>query len=45
LIDEIDAGALEIGVRAVPLAEVESAWTDPEVSGVRTVLVPSSVGA
>jgi NADPH:quinone reductase-like Zn-dependent oxidoreductase len=44
LIDEIDAGALKIGVRAVPLAEVESAWTDPEVSGVRTVLVPSPVG-
>ena len=44
LIDEIDAGALEIRVRAVPLAEVESAWTDPEVAGVRTVLVPSPVG-
>jgi NADPH:quinone reductase-like Zn-dependent oxidoreductase len=42
LIGEIDAGALKIGVRAVPLAEVESAWTDPDVSGVRTVLVPSS---
>jgi NADPH:quinone reductase-like Zn-dependent oxidoreductase len=41
LIDEIDAGALEIGVRAVPLAEVESAWTDPQVARVRTVLVPS----
>jgi NADPH:quinone reductase-like Zn-dependent oxidoreductase len=44
LIDEIDAGALEIGVRAVPLAEVESAWTDPQVAGVRTVLVPSAGG-
>jgi NADPH:quinone reductase-like Zn-dependent oxidoreductase len=42
LIGEIDAGALKIGVRAVPLTEVESAWTDPDVSGVRTVLVPSS---
>jgi NADPH:quinone reductase-like Zn-dependent oxidoreductase len=41
LIDEIDAGALEIRVRAVPLAEVESAWSDPQAAGVRTVLVPS----
>jgi NADPH:quinone reductase-like Zn-dependent oxidoreductase len=45
LIDEIDAGALKMGVRAVPLAEVESAWTGPDESGVRTVLVPSVVGA
>ena len=44
LIDEIDAGALEIGVRSVPLAEVESAWTDPQVAGVRTVLVLSPGG-
>ena len=44
LIDEIDAGALRIGVRAVPLAEVECAWTDPQVAGVRTVLVPSVAG-
>jgi hypothetical protein len=28
----------------VPLAEVESAWTDPQVAGVRTVLVPSAGG-
>jgi NADPH:quinone reductase-like Zn-dependent oxidoreductase len=40
LIDEIDAGALRLGVRAVRLAEVESAWSEPDVPGVRTVLVP-----
>jgi NADPH:quinone reductase-like Zn-dependent oxidoreductase len=45
LIDEIDAGALEIGVRAVPLAEVEAAWTDPDGSGVRTVVVPFPGGS
>jgi NADPH:quinone reductase-like Zn-dependent oxidoreductase len=40
LIDEITAGGLGVATRAVPLAEVESAWTAPESPGVRTVLVP-----
>ena len=40
LIDEITAGALHLPVRAVPLTDVERAWTEPEEPGVRTVLVP-----
>ncbi len=40
LIDEIDSGTLEIAARPVPLRDVESAWTGPEVRGRRTVIVP-----
>ena len=40
LIDEIDNGGLVVKAQAVPLDEVETAWTAPEVPGVRTVLVP-----
>jgi NADPH:quinone reductase-like Zn-dependent oxidoreductase len=40
LIDEIDSGGLVVNARAVPLADVETAWTAPEIPGVRTVLVP-----
>ena len=40
LIDEIDNGGLVVKAQAVPLAEVETAWTAPEVPGMRTVLVP-----
>ncbi len=40
LIDEIDAGHLEVNVRQVPLADVEAAWTCPELGGPRTVLIP-----
>ncbi|MEU9465871.1 zinc-binding alcohol dehydrogenase family protein [Streptomyces avermitilis] len=40
LVDEIEAGGLTVTAKAVPLADVESAWTAPEVPGVRTVLVP-----
>ena len=40
LVDEIDAGAIAVKPAAVPLAEVEAAWTRPESAGVRTVLVP-----
>jgi NADPH:quinone reductase-like Zn-dependent oxidoreductase len=40
LIDEIDAGHLEVNVRQVPLADVEAAWTGPELGGPRTVLIP-----
>jgi hypothetical protein len=40
LIDEIEGGGLAVTTRAVPLTDVETAWTEPEVPGVRTVLVP-----
>ncbi|HXW80351.1 MAG TPA: zinc-binding alcohol dehydrogenase family protein [Acidimicrobiales bacterium] len=40
LIEEIDAGGLEVNARAVPLAEVESIWDAPPTPGVRTVLIP-----
>jgi NADPH:quinone reductase-like Zn-dependent oxidoreductase len=40
LIDEIDAGRLEVKARSVPLANVEAIWDTPEVPGVRTVLIP-----
>jgi hypothetical protein len=40
LVDEIDAGTIAVSAAAVPLADVERAWTQPEPSGVRTVLVP-----
>jgi NADPH:quinone reductase-like Zn-dependent oxidoreductase len=40
LIDEIDNGGIAVTARAVALADVEAAWTAPEVPGVRTVLVP-----
>jgi hypothetical protein len=40
LVEVIDGGGLAITARTVPLADVEAAWTEPEVPGVRTVLVP-----
>jgi hypothetical protein len=40
LIDEIDNGGIAVTARPVPLADVETVWTAPEVPGVRTVLVP-----
>jgi hypothetical protein len=40
LIDEIDNGGIAVTARPVPLADVVTAWTAPEVPGVRTVLVP-----
>ena len=40
LIDEIDNGDIAVTARTVPLPDVETAWTAPEVPGVRTVLVP-----
>jgi NADPH:quinone reductase-like Zn-dependent oxidoreductase len=39
LVDEIDHGEIAVTARTFPLAEVESAWSAPEVPGVRTVLV------
>ena len=40
LIDEIDNGGIAVTARPMPLADVETVWTAPEVPGVRTVLVP-----
>jgi NADPH:quinone reductase-like Zn-dependent oxidoreductase len=40
LVDEFDAGTITVTTRISPLTEVESAWTAPDVPGVRTVLVP-----
>ncbi|MGC5566669.1 hypothetical protein ACPYPG_27945 [Streptomyces sp. FR-108] len=40
LVDEIGNGTLAVTARAVPLADVDTAWSAPEVPGVRTVLVP-----
>jgi NADPH:quinone reductase-like Zn-dependent oxidoreductase len=44
LVDEIDAGRIAVTARALPLADVESIWTAPEVPGVRTVLVTDLAG-
>ena len=40
LIHEIDAGTLAIAVRPVPLRDVETVWLEPDVPGVRTVIIP-----
>jgi NADPH:quinone reductase-like Zn-dependent oxidoreductase len=40
LVDEIDAGTIAVHPNAVPLADVEQAWSRPEAPGTRTVLVP-----
>jgi NADPH:quinone reductase-like Zn-dependent oxidoreductase len=40
LIDEIDNGGIAVTVRPMPLADVETVWTTPEIPGARTVLVP-----
>ena len=40
LVDEIDAGGIEVNAREVPLADVEATWSAPETPGVRTVLIP-----
>src|SRR3984957_2162747 len=40
LVAEISAGTIAVTPRPVPLAEVEAAWSAPELPGVRTVLVP-----
>jgi NADPH:quinone reductase-like Zn-dependent oxidoreductase len=39
LIEEIDAGTIEVKAREVPLCDVEQAWNEPEAPGVRTVLM------
>jgi NADPH:quinone reductase-like Zn-dependent oxidoreductase len=40
LVDEIGAGSIDVKALAKPLADVEAIWSAPEVSGLRTVLVP-----
>src|SRR6202034_3669986 len=40
LVAEIDAGTIAVTARPVPLADVEAAWTAPELPGQRTVLIP-----
>jgi NADPH:quinone reductase-like Zn-dependent oxidoreductase len=40
LVEEIDAGTIEVNARPVPLADVEATWSAPDVPGVRTVFTP-----
>ena len=40
LVAEIDAGTIAVSPRPVPLADVEAAWTAPDVPGQRTVIIP-----
>jgi hypothetical protein len=40
LVEEITAGTIAVRASAVPLADVEDAWTRRETPGERTVLVP-----
>lgn len=40
LVDQIDAGTIAVHPNAVPLAEVEEAWSRPEAPGARTVFLP-----
>ncbi|MGI8446048.1 MAG: hypothetical protein ACR2MP_02455 [Streptosporangiaceae bacterium] len=39
LIDEIDNGRIAVTARPAALSDVETVWKEPEVPGVRTVLV------
>jgi NADPH:quinone reductase-like Zn-dependent oxidoreductase len=41
LIDEIEAGALAVTARQVPLRDVEAAWAEPDLPGQRTVILPT----
>ena len=40
LVHEIDAGTIAVKTNSLPLADVERIWTQPDVPGARTVLVP-----
>jgi NADPH:quinone reductase-like Zn-dependent oxidoreductase len=40
LIEQIDSGDIRLRARAVPLADVESAWLRADAPGERTVLIP-----
>ncbi|AZG47883.1 quinone oxidoreductase family protein [Gordonia insulae] len=43
LVDVIDRGQIEVGTRTVALADVERAWGEPDVPGLRTVFLPQQV--
>jgi NADPH:quinone reductase-like Zn-dependent oxidoreductase len=40
LVEEIDAGTIDVNTSSVPLADVEATWNAPDAPGVRTVLIP-----
>jgi NADPH:quinone reductase-like Zn-dependent oxidoreductase len=40
LVEEIDAGTIQVNTREVPLTDVEAIWHASEVPGLRTVLIP-----
>jgi NADPH:quinone reductase-like Zn-dependent oxidoreductase len=40
LVDEINAGTIAVRTISRPLADVENVWREPDVPGVRTVLIP-----
>jgi len=40
LVDEIDAGTVEVTAHPVALADVEATWNAPELPGARTVFIP-----
>ncbi len=40
LVEEIDAGTIEVKTHEVPLTDVEAIWHTAEVPGVRTVVIP-----
>ncbi|MGB7051731.1 MAG: zinc-binding alcohol dehydrogenase family protein [Acidimicrobiales bacterium] len=40
LVEEIDAGTIDVNTSSVALADVEATWNTPEAPGVRTVLIP-----
>jgi NADPH:quinone reductase-like Zn-dependent oxidoreductase len=40
LVDEITAGTIAVTPRTMPLADVETIWSQPDTPGERTVLVP-----
>ena len=40
LVDEIGAGTIAVHPKPVALADVETAWSQPDLPGTRTVLVP-----
>jgi NADPH:quinone reductase-like Zn-dependent oxidoreductase len=40
LVEEIDAGTIDVSTSSIPLADVEATWNTPDAPGVRTVLIP-----
>ncbi len=40
LVDEIDSGGISVTANTVPLTDVEQVWSQPDVTGERTVLAP-----